>query len=321
MTLEQSIKEVEEGISKFNNNLPNQELYSPIKYIMQLGGKRLRPALAVLANQYFDGKLEDIIQPAIGVEVFHNFSLMHDDIMDNAPLRRGKQTVHEKWNSNSAILSGDAMLVQAYQLVVQTKSENISPIQRLFSQTALEVCEGQQFDMDFEKRDDVSIEEYLEMIKLKTSVLIACALKMGAISAHASDSDAQLMYDFGLNMGIAFQLRDDFLDAFGQMEKVGKQKGGDILANKKTFLLLKTREKASEAQLSELDTLHIETNSSKKVENTLAIFSALEIDIEIEQLSQAYFNKALAYLDSTSGNQLIKEEFLKFSEGLMVREY
>lgn len=321
MTLGKSILEVELGISNFIKNLPNQELYSPIGYIMKLGGKRLRPALAVLANQYYDGKLENIIQPAIGIEVFHNFSLMHDDIMDEAPLRRGKQTVHEKWNANSAILSGDAMLVQAYQLVTQTKPTYIKEIHQLFSQTALEVCEGQQFDMDFEKRDDVSIDEYLEMIKLKTSVLIACALKMGAISAGASEVDSDNMYNFGLNMGIAFQLRDDFLDAFGETHKVGKQQGGDILANKKTYLAIKAKQKASKEQLLLLSSYQSEPDPTVKVNRTLEIFKTLKVNEDIEALSKQYFTTALEFLNKTTGSTLVKEELLTFSKKLMVREH
>ena len=321
MTLKESQKEVEEGINLFISNLSSQELYQPISYILELGGKRLRPALALLANAFFEGKTEDIISPALAIEVFHNFSLMHDDIMDNAPIRRGQETVHEKWNTNSAILSGDAMLVQAYQLVLKTKDKHIKALNELFSQTAIEVCEGQQFDMDFETRDDVSIEEYIEMIKLKTSVLIACALKMGAITAGASDKDANLIYDYGLNMGIAFQLRDDYLDAFGQTEKVGKQKGGDILANKKTYLALKALSKAKETEKTQLIKLQSEPKPKIKVEKTLSLFTALEVDKDIEKMSKAYFDKALNNLHSCEGNPKVLEEFLKFSEGLMVREY
>ena len=321
MTLKESQKEVEEGINLFISNLSSQELYQPISYILELGGKRLRPALALLSNAFFGGKTEDIISPALAIEVFHNFSLMHDDIMDNAPIRRGQETVHEKWNTNSAILSGDAMLVQAYQLVLKTKDKHIKALNELFSQTAIEVCEGQQFDMDFETRDDVSIEEYIEMIKLKTSVLIACALKMGAITAGASDKDANLIYDYGLNMGIAFQLRDDYLDAFGQTEKVGKQKGGDILANKKTYLALKALSKAKETEKTQLIKLQSEPKPKIKVEKTLRLFTALEVDKDIEKMSKAYFDKALNNLHSCEGNPKVLEEFLKFSEGLMVREY
>ncbi|MFK7757116.1 MAG: polyprenyl synthetase family protein [Flavobacteriales bacterium] len=321
MTLEQSIREVENSIKTYTSELSAQELYAPITYIMQLGGKRLRPALAVLANQYFRGELEDIKSPALAVEVFHNFSLMHDDIMDNAPIRRGKATVHEKWNTNSAILSGDAMLVQAYQQVIKTNSEYVLAMNELFSKTALEVCEGQQMDMDFETRSDVIIPEYIEMIKLKTSVLIACALEMGAISAGASEADRKNIYQFGLNMGIAFQLRDDYLDAFGQTEKVGKQKGGDIISNKKTYLALQALNKADLETTLELKQLQSEQDTTKKVERTLELFKALGVDKDTEELSQSYYNKALQCLEETSGIPDVKTEFLRFSEGLMVREY
>jgi len=320
MTLEQSIREVEKSIQSYVSELSKQELYSPIKYIMELGGKRLRPALAVLSNQYFGGNLKDIISPALAVEVFHNFSLMHDDIMDNAPLRRGKPTVHEKWNTNSAILSGDAMLVQAYQQVIKTDSTCIVAMNELFSKTAIEVCEGQQMDMDFETRSDVIIPEYLEMIKLKTSVLIACALEMGAISAGATMDDRKNIYEFGLNMGIAFQLRDDFLDAFGQTEKVGKQKGGDIISNKKTYLALKALSKADLKTTLELKALQNELDIELKVKRTLELFIQLGVDKDTEELSQSYYSKALQCLENTSGNASVKTEFLRFSEGLMVRE-
>tara|TARA_B100000768_G_scaffold181949_1_gene207664 strand:+ start:14314 stop:15279 length:966 start_codon:yes stop_codon:yes gene_type:complete len=321
MTLNESKKEVEKGINIFISNLSEQELYRPISYILELGGKRLRPSLALLSSAFFGGNVEDILHPALAVEVFHNFSLMHDDIMDNAPIRRGQETVHEKWNTNSAILSGDAMLVQAYKLVINTEDSNIKPLNELFSQTAIEVCEGQQFDMDFETRDNVSIEEYIEMITLKTSVLIACALKMGAITAGAADNEANLIYDYGINMGIAFQLRDDYLDAFGQMEKVGKQKGGDILANKKTYLALKAISNANEIERAQLIELQKEPNPKLKVEQTLRLFTSLGVDKDIEHLSKSYFAKALASLRSCEGNPRILEEFLTFSEGLMVREY
>jgi len=321
MTLEQSIEAVEKSIAKYTSELSNMELYAPISYIMKLGGKRLRPALAVLSNQYFGGELEAISAPALAVEVFHNFSLMHDDIMDNAPLRRGQTTVHEKWNTNSAILSGDAMLVQAYQQVIKTRPECIVAMHKLFSRTALEVCEGQQMDMDFETRNDVIIPEYLEMIKLKTSVLIACALEMGAISAGATNEDRARIYEFGLNMGIAFQLRDDYLDAFGQSEKVGKQKGGDIISNKKTYLALKALSKADLNTTMELKKLQSEADHAHKVERTLEIFTELGVDKDTEELSQSYYRNALQRLDETTGSSEVKAEFLRFSEGLMVREY
>ena len=321
MTLEKSVEEVNKGMHEFLKNLSDFELYTPISYLLKLGGKRLRPALALLANAQYNGSLETIIHPALAIEVFHNFSLMHDDIMDKAPLRRGQQTVHQKWNENAAILSGDAMLVQAYQLVLKTNPEHALVLNELFSKTALEVCEGQQLDMDFEERNDVSITEYLEMIRLKTSVLLGCSLKMGAISAGASDYEADLMYDFGLNMGIAFQLRDDFLDAFGETHKVGKQKGGDILANKKTYLALKAFEKANQEQKKTLKSLENQQNSAKKITQTLEIFTSLEVDKDINELAHQFYQKAISALEKTEGSLEVKNELLKFSESLMVREF
>ncbi len=321
MTLKESISEVEKSIEIFISDLPEFELYTPISYLLKIGGKRLRPALALLGNACFKGDVKDIIKPALAVEVFHNFSLMHDDIMDNAPLRRGEQTVHEKWNENAAILSGDAMLVQAYQLVLETQPEHIKALNVLFSKTALEVCEGQQYDMDFEERGDVSISEYLEMIRLKTSVLIGCSLKMGAISAGANASQADLIYDFGEKMGMAFQLRDDFLDAFGETHKVGKQKGGDILANKKTFLALTALNKANKGQREILVALQKETNPKKKISQTLQLFKQLEVDREINELAQSYFENAKKSLTKIKGDTSVKKELLAFSEQLMQREF
>lgn len=321
MTIAESVILIDKLIQEYLKEAPENNLYHPIDYIMNLGGKRLRPALAVIANQYYYGELSHIQQPALGVEVFHNFSLLHDDIMDNAPLRRGKATVHEKWNANSAILSGDAMLVQAYQLVCDTPSPQLTQMLTLFSQTALEVCEGQQLDMDFEKREDVSIEEYIEMITLKTSVLLACSLQMGALSAGATAENASWIYQYGLNMGIAFQLIDDFLDAFGEAAKVGKQVGGDILANKKTFLALKAKELASKDEQELLMNLESETDHQKKVHETLAIFKKLKVDSLIQELSAEYYHKAIEHLNKTNGEPKIKEELLSFSAGLMNREF
>ncbi len=321
MTLNQSIQEVEKALQNFIQTMPEHSLYSPVEYLLNLGGKRLRPALAILSNAYFNGELEHISAPALAVEVFHNFSLMHDDIMDNAPLRRGKQTVHEKWDDNTAILSGDAMLVQAYQLIIKTASEYVVPLNELFSRTALEVCEGQQLDMEFESRNDVSIPDYLEMIKLKTSVLLACALEMGAITAGASVEDRKAIYEYGLNMGMAFQLRDDYLDAFGTSHKVGKQKGGDIIANKRTYLALRAWDKADQAQKDKFWQLYSEQDSTKKVAETLELFQDLEVDKDLLSLSDDYYTKAVQCLNETSGNSSVKEELLAFSESLMGREF
>ncbi len=227
-------------------------LYEPITYIMELGGKRLRPVLTLMATHAFDGNYKDALNASLAIEVFHNFSLVHDDIMDEAPLRRGAPTVHKKWDINAGILSGDVMLINAYQYFESYENATFKDLVALFSKTAIEVCEGQQYDMDFEERDDVTEEEYIKMITYKTAVLIAAAIKMGALIAGAPKKSQELIYDFGLNLGIAFQLQDDYLDAFGDPEDFGKQVGGDIIENKKTFLYLQSIKKGSEEQVADL---------------------------------------------------------------------
>src|ERR1700759_413091 len=228
------------------------QLYEPISYILSLGGKRMRPALLLMACDLFGGDVDAAIPPALAIEVFHNFTLMHDDIMDNAPIRRGHATVHTKWNQNVGILSGDVMLVQGYKLMMQVPDHLLRPILDIFNVTAIGVCEGQQLDMEFEELTNVSIDEYLNMIKLKTAVVLGGALKIGALIGGADTKDADLLSDFGVNLGIAFQLQDDILDVYGDPEKFGKQVGGDIISNKKTYLLLKSLELANKQQSSEL---------------------------------------------------------------------
>ncbi|UKM65977.1 polyprenyl synthetase family protein [Flavobacteriaceae bacterium GSB9] len=232
-----------------------KNLYEPITYILNLGGKRLRPVLTLMTTDIFNGDYKTAMDAALSIEVFHNFSLVHDDIMDDAPLRRGKQTVHEKWDINTGILSGDAMLIMAYQLFENYESKTFQALAKLFSKTALEVCEGQQYDIDFETRTDVSIDAYLKMIEYKTAVLVGAAMKMGAIVAHASEANQNRIYEFGKNLGIAFQLQDDYLDAFGDPEAFGKQVGGDIIENKKTYLYLKALEFSNASDKAELTQL------------------------------------------------------------------
>ena len=241
-----------------------KNLYEPIDYILQLGGKRIRPVLTLMAADIFGSDYQKALPAALAVEVFHNFTLVHDDIMDDAPLRRGKETVHEKWDINTGILSGDAMLILAYKYFEDYEPVVFQKLAKLFSKTALEVCDGQQLDVDFETREDVTIDEYMNMIRLKTSVLVAAALKMGAIVAETSEENANLIYDFGLNLGLAFQLQDDYLDTFGNPETFGKQVGGDIIENKKTYLYLKTLETASLEDKKILEELY-----SKKIDNNL----------------------------------------------------
>lgn len=264
-------------IAELSQRLPNQEpinLYQPVSYILDLGGKRLRPILTLMTTDIFGGNYKNAMNAALAVEVFHNFSLVHDDIMDDAPLRRGKKTVHEKWDLNTGILSGDVMLILAYRFFETYEPAIFRSLAKLFSKTAIEVCEGQQYDVDFEERDDVQISEYIKMITYKTAVLVAASMKMGAIIANADEGDMDRIYEFGLNLGIAFQLQDDYLDAFGDPERFGKQVGGDIIENKKTFLYLKAKELSSKddaRQLQHLFTIQ-PSDPSEKVKTVLHIF-------------------------------------------------
>ena len=308
-------------IERFQNENKDFSLYEPVNYILDIGGKRLRPVLTLLATELFGGSISESIRPSLGIEVFHNFTLLHDDIMDNAPLRRGEVTVHEKWNVNAAILSGDVMFVQAFSLVTSCKNEFLRDVLDLFNVTAIEVCEGQQYDMDFETRNDVSIDEYIEMIRLKTSVLVACALKLGAILAKAPKDDAQKLYDFGLNLGIAFQIKDDILDVFGDADLVGKKVGGDILANKKTYLLLKALEDANEQQNSSLHHWLSNDGGTEKVAAITEIFEALSVKEKADEVMNDYYVKSIAALDSIDIEQEKKKYLYDFAESLMNRTF
>jgi geranylgeranyl diphosphate synthase, type II len=277
------------------------ELYEPIRYIMALGGKRIRPMLVLLSAKMFDDDIEKALLPAAGVEVFHNFTLMHDDIMDKAPLRRGQQTVHEKWNANIAILSGDVMLVRAYELMAKAEPDKLGRVLQLFSKTAAEVCEGQQLDMNFEQRTKVSIPEYIQMITLKTAVLVGFSLELGAILQSAPDTDAEHLKAFGDNIGIAFQLRDDLLDVYGDKDKFGKQVGGDILSDKKTFLMLTALEQANPEQLQTIVSWRDktqETIAEAKVQAITKVYDQLNIRQQTEQQIDLYFKEALRHLDA-----------------------
>ena len=311
------VKEIE-GFQKENKDF---SLYDPVNYILDIGGKRLRPVLTLLATDLFGGVVSDSIKPALGIEVFHNFTLLHDDIMDDAPLRRGQATVHEKWNVNAAILSGDVMFVQAFSLVTSCKNEFLRDVLDLFNVTAVEVCEGQQHDMDFESRNDVSIPEYIEMIRLKTSVLVACALKLGAILASAPKEDAEKLYDFGLNLGIAFQIKDDILDVFGNAALVGKKVGGDILANKKTYLLLKALEDGDESQNITLKSWLSKEGGADKVEAVTEIFEALSVKEKADEVMDGYYQKSIEALDAIQIDDSKKQYLYDFAEGLMSRTF
>lgn len=297
-------------------------LYEPIEYILGLGGKRIRPVLTLMAAEVFDTDYATALPAAMAVEVFHNFSLVHDDIMDDAPLRRGQVTVHEKWNLNTGILSGDAMLILAYQYFEQYEPIVFRNLAKLFSKTALEVCEGQQWDVDFETRKDVTIPEYLKMIEYKTAVLVAAAMKMGAIVAKTSEKEADFIYDFGLNLGLAFQLQDDYLDAFGDPETFGKQVGGDIIENKKTYLYLKALEFSSEEKASKLEqlfTLQLEDNT-EKIETAKTIFNESGASTATQEAIEMYTFKAFETLEKMEISAEKKDVLRTFGENLMGRK-
>lgn len=265
-------------------------LYAPVTYTLELGGKRIRPLLVLIAAEMLDGDLNECLPAAVGIELFHNFTLLHDDIMDAAPLRRGKPTVYQKWNSNIAILSGDTLFAISYQYLLKTKPEKLVQILELVNTTAVEVCEGQQYDMDFETQEDVTVEQYLNMIRLKTAVLLAASLKCGAIIAGADDMLAQKFYDYGIKQGLAFQLRDDYLDTFGNVETFGKATGGDIECSKKTYLYLKALELAG-PERNNLKKLY-ESVSVNKVEKVTQIFKNLKVDIDSQELIEKYAAEA-----------------------------
>lgn len=299
-----------------------KNLYEPITYILGLGGKRLRPVLTLLSAEIFGTDYKHVLDAALAIEVFHNFSLVHDDIMDDAPLRRGKSTVHEKWNINTGILSGDAMLITAYQLFENYNGDTFKNLAKLFSETALQVCEGQQYDIDFEDRDDVTLPDYLKMIEYKTAVLVAASLKMGGIIAEASLKDQNDIYDFGLNLGIAFQLQDDYLDAFGDPKTFGKQVGGDIIENKKTFLYLNVLENGTAQQKKELlDMYSIKPkNPSDKIVSTKEIFEESGSAEQTKFAIAGYTKKAFAILEKLDVSADKKDLLQNFGENLMRRE-
>jgi geranylgeranyl diphosphate synthase, type II len=294
-------------------------LYEPIQYFLNMGGKRIRPVALLMTTQLFSDKLDNAKHAAKAVELFHNFTLVHDDIMDAAPTRRGFETVHEKWNLPIGILSGDALNIIAYQQLAKIDKEYLNEILDLFNTTAIQVCEGQQMDMDFEQRNNVSLDEYIEMISLKTSVLLAASIKMGAILGNASTKDAEHLYEFGKNVGISFQIKDDYLDAFGSSDKTGKQIGGDILANKKTYLMLKAKQIATENQKQKLNTLQ-QSNNSTKVDDTLQLLQELNIPEITIKAKQYYSDIAFEHLAKVSINNEAKEALEKLAYLLLDRE-
>ena len=292
-------------------------LYDPLNYFMNLGGKRIRPLLTLMSVELFGGRQEDAFASALSIEFFHNFSLIHDDIMDKAPLRRSQQTVHSKWNDNIAILSGDVLLVKAYQELQKQTPLHLSQLLPVFNKTAVDVCEGQQLDMDFENRNDVTVSEYIDMIRLKTSVLLGGALQMGAIIANASVVDQQLIYDFGVNLGIAFQIQDDILDLYGDPEKFGKQVGGDIISNKKTFLLLKALENQHNNEVNEMLLIK---DDSKKVEIAKQLIKKMGVFEDAQLLKSSYQQKAMNALDTINVAKENKSVLIELSNYLFNRE-
>lgn len=296
-------------------------LYDPIRYFLTLGGKRMRPVLALMGAELFDGKLEDAIHAGMAVELFHNFSLIHDDIMDEAPLRRGKETVHTKWNTNIGILSGDALMIESYKCLANYEPKILAELLPLFNQTAIEVCEGQQMDMDFESESVVSTEDYIQMIAFKTAVLLGCSLKMGAITAGASKEDADDLYQFGLNLGIAFQVQDDILDVYADQNKFGKQVGGDIIANKKTFLLLQALKDANPSQKERFDSLLLSKDPAVKVKGVMELYDELDIYQKATAKKNYYHDIAMDNLKHIKVNDDKKVPLRELAGFLLEREH
>lgn len=321
-----SFKEIQEKIEREIGQLefdcPPKSLYEPITYILSLGGKRIRPALVLMAYNLYREDVEKVIRPAIGLEVFHNFTLLHDDLMDQADKRRNKPTVHKVWNANTAILSGDAMLIAAYQLIGETAPEHLKEVLDLFTRTALEICGGQQYDMEFESRMDVSEEEYLEMIRLKTAVLLACSLKTGAILAGASREDAENLYRFGINIGLAFQLQDDLLDVYGDTRTFGKNIGGDILCNKKTFLLINALRRAEGEQKAQLEhwIARKDFDAAEKIAAVTNIYNVLGLKELSEAKMQTYYAEGMKNLAALSVSEERLAVLKEVTSRLMFRQ-
>ncbi len=315
---------IEQALTNKQYGSHPKELYEPIEYIMALGGKRLRPMLVFIGCDFFNGDVNKALNPSLAVELFHNFTLVHDDIMDKAPLRRNQSTVHKKWNENIAILSGDAMLVKAYQELCKCDVAILPQLLDIFSDTALKVCEGQQLDMNFEKLTKVSITTYLKMIELKTAVLLAASLKIGALVAGATESDASNLYNFGKHIGIAFQLQDDILDVYADSQKFGKQQGGDIISNKKTYLLLKAIEMAESNRYvkEELQQwIHApEFVPQEKVEAITGIYNFLNIPQLAQTEMKKHYNLAIEFLNTINAEPQKSQHLVQFADSLMVRE-
>jgi geranylgeranyl diphosphate synthase type II len=316
------LKKVNEALDGMTYDRKPTSLYDPISYVLALGGKRIRPVLMLLAYQLYKDHPEDIMMPALGLETYHNYTLLHDDLMDNADLRRGHETVHKKWDANKAILSGDSMLVLAYQRMMQCDTRHLQAVLDVFTETALEIGEGQEYDMTFETRNDVTEDEYIEMIRLKTSVLLACATKIGAILADASQEDIHNLYKFGEQLGLAFQLQDDLLDVYGDSAVFGKAIGGDITSNKKTYMLINAVNRANDKQRSEL-TRWIEAKDFDREEKVRAV-TAIYDEIGIRQLCEEkinyYFTECRKYLAKVKVSDERKQLLLNYTDEMMKRK-
>lgn len=312
---------VNEALASLPYNRQPASLYEPVKYALSMGGKRLRPVLMLLSNQLFSDRPETIINQALALETYHNYTLLHDDLMDNADVRRGMPTVFRRWNANTAILSGDSMLVLAYQRMAQCDDKHLPAVMQLFTETALEIGEGQQYDMDFETRNDVSADEYIEMIRLKTSVLLACAVKMGALLADAPEQQLSLLYGFGEQMGLAFQLQDDLLDVYGDERVFGKAIGGDICANKKTYLLISALLKANPQERAELERWIAATNFNRaeKIAAVTAIYNATGVRQLCEAKIDHYFENAISQLNQVDAPEARKEPLRQLAAQMMHR--
>ena len=309
-------------IEQLNWTKEPRGLYEPIGYVLGMGGKRIRPALTLMAANLFQDDIQPAVNTALGIEVFHNFTLLHDDIMDRADVRRGRPTVHKKWNDNTAILSGDVMQIAAYQLIAKTPTSCLKPVLDLFSQTAAEICEGQQFDVDFENRSEVKADEYLEMIRLKTAVLLGCALQCGAWIGGAGEEDARNLYDFGINIGLAFQLKDDLLDVYGDEATFGKKIGGDILCNKKTYLLIHALELVvgdTQKELNKWLNISDEKFSDEKISSVTKIYNQLGVRTICEDKMLEFYTKAVAKLEKVSVSDTKKQELRNLAAKLMSR--
>lgn len=322
-TADEILSMVNDFLDRLSYDRQPASLYAPIRYVLSMGGKRIRPTLMLLAYNLYKEDVEKILMNAIALETYHNYTLLHDDLMDNADMRRGNLTVHKKWDANTAILSGDSMLVLAYDRMAQCDSKHLVEVLHLFTTTALEIGEGQQYDMEFENRNDVKEEEYIEMIRLKTSVLLACALKIGAILADASEADADNLYKFGEQIGLAFQLQDDYLDVYGDPAVFGKEIGGDITSNKKTYMLINAFNHANEAQRKELQSWVDATDFDRK--EKVAAVTRLYNEIGIDRMAQdkiAYcFEQSGKYLDAVQVPEERKAELRKYAQKMMKRKY